>query len=38
MLHVKEPIASSEGPVLEFLKKIKCEGLAQEPPLSLKWK
>jgi len=37
-LHVKEPITKSEDPVLEFLKKIGGEGLAQEPPLPLKWK
>jgi hypothetical protein len=37
-LHVKEPITNPEEPVLEFLKKIGCEGLAQKPPLPLKWK
>jgi len=40
-LHVDKPIADTEKPVLEFLKEIKCEWLAPEPPLPplpLKWK
>ena len=37
-LHVKEPITNAGEPVQEFLRKIKCEGLAEEPPLPLRWK
>jgi len=37
-LHVEEPVTTVKDPVLEFLKKIKCEELRHEPPLPLKWR
>lgn len=37
-LHVREPITTAKEPILEFLKKTKCERLVQEPPLPLKWR
>lgn len=37
-LHVEGPVTTVKDPVLEFLKKIKCEELRHEPPLPLKWR